>query len=122
MTPARLHAPPLASGASARIAAGPPAAAIFCNLLRAKNPIHWPSGDQNGWRAPDVPASGVASPAERSRTNNCAPALGLTPAHAIRLPSGDTAGADHRPVSDGSAQLNRARSRSGTPIDRRPIH
>jgi hypothetical protein len=48
MTPAGLQVPPLASGASAMSVTGPPIAAIFRNLPRAKNPIQRPSGDQNG--------------------------------------------------------------------------
>src|SRR4029450_6994991 len=110
MTPAGLQVPPLASGASAMSVTGPPVAAIFCNLPRAKNPIQRPPGDQNGCRAEVVPESAWDSTDDRSRTYNCAEPASEIPAQTMRRPSGETTGADHKPVSGGSVQLKRVTS------------
>ena len=48
MTPSSFQDPPLPSGASQMVRAGPPAALIFFSLPSATKPIHWLSGDQKG--------------------------------------------------------------------------
>ena len=99
MTPARLQAPPLASGASARITAGPPAAANLLQFAAGKE-----SDPPAVGRPERLPRAGcsrerVALPGRQIAHEQLRAGLRLMPAHAMRRPSGDTAGADHRPVS-----------------------
>ncbi len=42
------------------VTVAPPVLAIFFSFPSAKNPIHCPSGEKNGYSAPSVPVSGVA--------------------------------------------------------------
>ena len=51
----RAQLPPRPFGASQRVTAAPPVAAIFFSLPSAKNAIHWPSGEKNGLMALTVP-------------------------------------------------------------------
>jgi len=91
ITPAAFQVPPRPLGASQSVIGGPPAASIFFSLLPAKNPIHRLSGDQNGWLASVVPASGCAVNASSGRSQSCElPSAALT-LNVMRRPSGESA-------------------------------
>jgi hypothetical protein len=72
------------------VVGGPPLTATFRSARWAKKPIHLPSGEKNGFDAPSVPATGIASSWFRARTYNCRrpPNDAL---NAIDCPSGDQA-------------------------------
>src|SRR5450755_3802248 len=69
ITPWRFQVPPRPLLASHRVWGGPPAIATFLSLPPAKNPRYAPSGDQKGYVAPSVPASGLASSVSMARTH-----------------------------------------------------
>ena len=50
-----VQVPPRPFGESQRVTVAPPDTAIFFRFPPAKNPIHWPSGEKNGLRAPVRP-------------------------------------------------------------------
>ena len=90
MVPSSPQAPPRSSVTSHSSADAPPVTAIFLNLKSAENPIHSPSGEKNGLRAPSVPDNGVAWSWFMRRTKSCGfPASPLCATNAIRVPSGD---------------------------------
>src|SRR5687768_4924654 len=90
ITPSRFQLPPLPSDASASVCGGPPEASIFFNFRSAKNPTNRLSGDQKGFEAPSVPASGRAEAPESGWTHSkLVPEEVAT--NATRRPSGDNA-------------------------------
>src|SRR6185503_20471199 len=86
--------PPREARASASVIGGAPCASILFSLRSAKNPMNLPSGDQKGYRAPFVPASGRAVSEFKSRIQiwpaSASPSELAT--NATRVPSGDIAG------------------------------
>src|SRR5581483_7874610 len=72
MTLFSFHVPPRGLGVSASVVTGPPAAGIFFRKPSAKNPMNWPSADQNGKDAPSVPSSFLAdnSPSDCTQTES----------------------------------------------------
>src|ERR1700722_12406439 len=54
ITPSLFHVPPRPEAASQIVCTGPPATLSFFNFPSAKNAMDFPSGDQNGNRAPSV--------------------------------------------------------------------
>src|SRR3954466_7788527 len=64
---------------------------VFFKVLAAKNPIHWPSGDQNGVLAPSVPGIACSSCEYNERSHNCSVPSALAAAYTIWRPSGDNA-------------------------------
>src|SRR5215469_4541421 len=68
MVPLSPHVAAASVLARSQIVTGrPPASGTFFSLLSAENPIHFPSGEKNGWLAPSVPANGVSSMLSRRR-------------------------------------------------------
>ena len=90
MTPSGLHAPPRPAGASANIVGNPPPISIRLSLPPAKKPRDLLFGDQNGYRAPSVPASGCAVVESSGRSKRRSAPLS-EPIITIRRPSGDMA-------------------------------
>src|SRR5271169_4152305 len=100
MTPSRLHAPPPPPDASHNVVGGPPDTSIFLSFPSAKNPRKRLSGDQNGRKAPSVPASTCAVSVSSERIQRADFPSALVAAKAIRRPSGETArGAAGAPVA-----------------------
>ena len=62
MVPSGFHAPPAAARACASGCTSPPSISTRFSMSLVKNPIDRLSGDQNGWKAPSVPASGLICP------------------------------------------------------------
>src|SRR5262245_63658928 len=58
ITPDLLQVPPRVIDVSLRTCGVPPEISMRFSFPSAKNPKDWPSGDQNGFNAPSVPASG----------------------------------------------------------------
>ena len=81
---------------ASQIATGAPPFASIRNIFPfAKNPMAWPSGDQNGRNAPSVPGSSIASSLSIERIQReVLPSRLAT--NAIRVPSGDRAGGPFR--------------------------
>jgi hypothetical protein len=79
MCPSDVQAPPRGSGATTplSVTGGPPARSILLMRLAAKKPIDFPSGDQNGNRAPSVPGSSFAAGESSARTQRTLPAFPL---------------------------------------------
>src|SRR5262249_2507953 len=90
ITPSRFQVPPRPIGASHNVIGGPPAASIFLSFPSAKNPRKRLSGDQNGWKAPSVPASCCAESASRGRTQRRFLPSEADATKARRRPSGET--------------------------------
>src|SRR5687768_9108782 len=105
MIPAAFHAPPRESGASASGTGAPPLNATFMSFPPAKYPIDFPSGDQNGWRAPSVPGIATASRDDSSRVNSRRPEA-AAPTNTRRAWSGETTGADSSDTPSGSVHVN----------------
>ena len=53
--------------ASHNVTGSPPETATFFRCVGVKNPIHWPSGEKNGLKAPSVPAMTLESNWSRGR-------------------------------------------------------
>src|SRR5215470_8331282 len=98
MSPLLFHVPPRpCSTAHRSITEFPPTSTIFKALL-VKNPICLPSGDQNGYDAPSVPGSRVKAVRSSERTDKERVPVLSEPTTAMRLPSGEIAGAPKRPL------------------------
>src|SRR5262245_22371275 len=70
MVPSRFQAPPDPATALASTCGAPPTISTRFSLLSAKNPTEALSGDQNGYLAPSVPASGRAATESSGRTQS----------------------------------------------------
>src|SRR4029453_378511 len=95
MSPDRDQLPPREFGASQIVVTGPPDASMRRSFDSEKKAIDLPSGDQNGERAPSVPASGVAGPVPSDWTHSLPPA----PYGGRAPPGGQVPGAASSPVS-----------------------
>jgi hypothetical protein len=68
IVPSAPQLPPTPTSASHKVCTGPPAASTRFSIPPAKKASERPSGDQNGCRAPSVPASGSARSESSGRT------------------------------------------------------
>jgi hypothetical protein len=91
MIPSRFQEPPKPDGASHNATNPVPTASIRFSFPLAKNPIDFPSGDQNGCDAPSVPGSGCAERPSSGRTHKSLLPSADVATKASRLPSADTA-------------------------------
>jgi hypothetical protein len=124
MTPPRLHVPPLALAASQRTRGGPPSASTLFSFPSAKNPRLLLSGDQNGYVAPSVPASGRETVESRLRTWRPIVPSSCLAEKAIRRPSGETAtgpapGPLRRKPACSGGRIEARTARSSTRAERR---
>ena len=123
IVPSTPQLPPRPADASQTTCTGPPVASTLLRRLSAKKATERLSGDQNGKPAPSVPASGLVSPDERSRTARLGrPASAAT--NTSRRPSGESAMAPSttpasRTSGGGTTSLTNGRSASrATPRSR----
>src|SRR5262252_3998442 len=70
MVPARFQGHPRPASALASTCGAPPAISMRFTLPSAKNPTDALSGDQNGYVAPSVPASGCAATESNGRSQS----------------------------------------------------
>ncbi len=84
ITSAAPHVPPRGLFTSARATIEPPLDPIRLSFVGVKNPIDFPSGDQNGCIAPSVPSNRFAVKLSSERTHNDCPGIEL---RALRMRS-----------------------------------
>src|SRR5262245_3491222 len=89
IVPFRLHEPPAPVGDSQIVWTTCPATAIRFSALLAKNAIDWPSGDQNGYCPPSVPASGSGVSESIDCSHSCDRPSDRFTVNTIRDPSGE---------------------------------
>src|SRR5262252_10452499 len=70
MVPSRFQAPPRLASALTKTCGAPPTISMRFTLPSAKNPTDALSGDQNGYVAPSVPASGCAATESNGRSQS----------------------------------------------------
>ena len=101
----------------------PPFNATFINRPLAKNPSDALSGDQNGCAASSVPGIGYGVNRAADRAHRADSPSRSFPTNAMCRPSGETIGAEPRPIPGGSGHVNRVNSgacpsREGTRVKR----
>src|SRR5579864_3419367 len=93
------HDPPRGFGVGASTVTGPPIAATFFRCPSAKNPIHFPSADQNGNAAPSVPSIFFAVTSFKDCTQTESRSFCVRALKAIAVPSAlITGGPEKSPV------------------------
>ena len=91
MVPSSLQLPPRGLEASAKVIGEPPFKAVRFNLLSAKNPMDWPSGEKKGPEPFSVPAITVPVFSFRSRGASICLPSGPRSGYNSRVPSGEMA-------------------------------